>query len=285
MKTNNNYFKQESERLTFRKLTENDIPDWISFFINNDRLRFLGIDLAIPKAELAEKWIMSQLERYKNSGFGHLAVELKESNEFIGMCGIIIRELEGKKEYEIAYSLKPNFWKKGYGTEMAKQMKKFATLASASQVSVTLDSFAGLFNSGKVDIVVMPALAYNTFELYHGLGDNGGIIDKRLYYGMLQTIAKRDQFPEDFGHTMRNYVKTRLKAINKLVKDAEEEIPEKYWINISDTQKNHWNEKFRESRIALRDRGTYNAKALTLFRKVRCKVEPSLAECTSKNKE
>mgnify|MGYP000249851667 CR=1 FL=1 len=106
------------------------------------------------------------------------------------------------------------------------QMKKFADLAGASQVNVTLDSFAELFNKGNVDIVVMPALAYNTFELYQGLGSKGGIIDKRLYYGMLQTITKRDQFPEDFGHTMRNYVKTRMKAINKLVKDAEEEIPD-----------------------------------------------------------
>ena len=159
------------------------------------------------------------------------------------------------------------------------QMKKFATLASASQVSVTLDSFAGLFNSGKVDIVVMPALAYNTFELYHGLGDNGGIIDKRLYYGMLQTIAKRDQFPEDFGHTMRNYVKTRLKAINKLVKDAEEEIPEKYWIKTSQFVKDDIDHFSKRVRIALMDDGVNHPKALHLFWKIRCRLDRSRGEC------
>ncbi|MFT7373495.1 MAG: ABC-type amino acid transport substrate-binding protein, partial [Oleiphilaceae bacterium] len=135
------------------------------------------------------------------------------------------------------------------------QMKKFADLAGASQIGVTLDSFAERFNNGEVDIVVMPALAYNTFELYHGLGDKGGIIDKRLYYGMLQTIARRDQFPEGFGHTMRNYMKTRLRAINRLVRDAEEEIPDKYWIETSQFVKDDIDFFSKRVRIALMDDG------------------------------
>jgi hypothetical protein len=159
------------------------------------------------------------------------------------------------------------------------QMKKFADLAGASQVDVTLDSFAELFNKGKVDIVVMPALAYNTFELYQGLGSKGGIIDKRLYYGMLQTIIKRDEFPEDFGHTMRNYVKTRMKAINKLVKDAEEEIPEKYWIKTDQFVKDDIDHFSKRVRIALMDDGVNHPKALHLFWKIRCRLDRSRGEC------
>ena len=41
------------------------------------------------------------------------------------MTGILLREINGKDEYEIAYSLKPKFWNNGYATEMAKQMKLF----------------------------------------------------------------------------------------------------------------------------------------------------------------
>jgi len=33
--------------------------------------------------------------------------------------------LEGKDEYEIAYALLPKFWKKGYGTELARHMKAY----------------------------------------------------------------------------------------------------------------------------------------------------------------
>lgn len=121
------YFNQESDRLRFRKLTEKDIPSWVDFFVDNDRLRFLGIrDWSKSKEILAEEWIRAQFKRYEEHGFGHLAVEIKESGAYIGMGGIIPRELNGKTEYEISYSLKPAFWKKGYGTEMAQQMKGFA---------------------------------------------------------------------------------------------------------------------------------------------------------------
>jgi len=120
-----NYFHQESDRLKFRKLTKNDILSWVEFFDKNDRLHFLGMDLSKDKKELASEWINAQLIRYKKQEFGHLAVEIKDTNEFIGMGGILTRTLNNKKEYEIAYSLKPKYWGKGYGTEIAKQINKF----------------------------------------------------------------------------------------------------------------------------------------------------------------
>ena len=120
-----NYFNQQTERLKFRKLTREDIPAWTNFFVNNDRLKFLGIDLSKKPETHATEWIEKQLERYETEGLGHLAVELKETNEFIGVGGIIPRDLENQIEFEIAYSLLPKYWKKGYGTELAIQMKEF----------------------------------------------------------------------------------------------------------------------------------------------------------------
>lgn len=117
------YFKQESHRLIFRKLTEDDIDVWSNFFENNDRLKYLGIDISLDKYTLARNWILKQKERYEN-GLGHLAVELKSEGTFIGVGGILPREIDGKKEYEIAYSVLPEFWKNGYGTEIAMQIKK-----------------------------------------------------------------------------------------------------------------------------------------------------------------
>lgn len=121
------YFNQQSERLNYRKLTEDDIPSWVEFFVNNDRLRFLGMDLKKNKETLAESWIRAQFGRYENQGLGHLAVELKKGGDFIGMGGILPRELNGRKEFEIAYSLKPKFWGYGYATEIAKTMKDFGS--------------------------------------------------------------------------------------------------------------------------------------------------------------
>lgn len=159
------------------------------------------------------------------------------------------------------------------------QMKKFADLAGASKVNVTLSNFADKFEKGIVDIVIMPALAYNTFELYKGLGQKGGIIDYRLYYGMLQTISRRDQFPEDFGFNMRNYMLTRLKEMNKMVLDAEEEIPDYYWIETNQFVKDDIDHFSKRVRLSLQDSDVNNSTALKLFWKIRCRLDPSRGEC------
>lgn len=120
-----NYFNQLSERLSYRKVELSDIENWTNFFIDNPRLKYLGIDLSKSAETYSKDWINRQLERYASDGLGFLAVELKDSKEFIGMGGIIMREIEGRSELEIAYSLLPKFWLNGYATEIAKQMKVF----------------------------------------------------------------------------------------------------------------------------------------------------------------
>lgn len=120
-----NYFNQESKRLFFRALTQDDVNPWLDFFNGNDRLHYLGIDRQKSDVVLAQEWIDKQLGRYKNEGLGLLAVIEKESEQLIGMGGLIPREIEGKTYLEVAYSLKPHAWGKGYGTEIAKHMKQF----------------------------------------------------------------------------------------------------------------------------------------------------------------
>jgi hypothetical protein len=161
------------------------------------------------------------------------------------------------------------------------QTHKLANMAGASPVGTSLATFSGQFNNGNIDILFMPALAYNTFELYHGLGTKGGILDVKLYYGMLQTITKKDAFPADFGNNMRKYVVGRLKDINKLVSDAEKEIPAKYWIKASEETKKELIKFSREIRLALKAEGKMDPKALKLLWKVRCSENPSASECST----
>lgn len=120
-----NYFEQETERLQLRKLTTDDIESWVSFFENNEKLPYVGVDLNKDARTLATEWINMQLKRYKEQDLGHLAVVEKASGDFMGTAGILPRTLEGQPELEIAYSLKQEFWGKGYGTEAATQLKSF----------------------------------------------------------------------------------------------------------------------------------------------------------------
>lgn len=120
-----NYFNQQSERLTYRALTENDIQGWLEFFEDTQSLEFLGIDPNKAPLSIAQEWITKQLERYANDGTGHLAVIENSTGAFIGMTGILKRNLNDQIEFEIAWSVKPKYRNKGYATEMAQTMKKF----------------------------------------------------------------------------------------------------------------------------------------------------------------
>lgn len=141
------------------------------------------------------------------------------------------------------------------------------------------------FNNKAVDITGAPGLAYEPMEMYKGLEPNGGIIRWPSLQVTMQLIVRWNKIPAGFAQNSRDLLANKYLEHIKTIEQSEQTIPEKYWIDISDADKNIWNETFRESRIALRDRGIYNGKALTLFRKVRCKIEPNLAECTSKDKE
>jgi len=143
-----NYFNQHSERIQFRKLTMNDVETWTEFFHNNDRLEFLGIpDITKDKKEIATEWIRMQLEKYEKHGLGHLALIEKSSNEFLGMAGIHPRVISEKDVFEIAYSLKPKYWGKGFASEAAKQLKKFGLETKIS------DSFVSIIHKENSDSI------------------------------------------------------------------------------------------------------------------------------------
>lgn len=70
-------------------------------------------------------WIDRSLNSYKQNGFGLWAVILKETNEFIGQCGISIQNINGDLVPEIGYHIKKSHWNKGYATEAAKGCLKY----------------------------------------------------------------------------------------------------------------------------------------------------------------
>lgn len=171
------------------------------------------------------------------------------------------------------------------------QGKKIATLdydnasltmvrrVGASVVGSSTANFAGKFNNGSVDIAYAPAVAYSPLELYKGLEPNGGIFRYKLAQMNFQIIIHSDKFPEGFGQKTRDYAASRYQEAYEIIKTAEAEINPKYWIDPRPQDVAGYDKLLREVRLALRDEGTYDAKALTLMRQVRCKKNPSNAEC------
>jgi ribosomal-protein-alanine N-acetyltransferase len=128
---NPNYYQHETERLFLRRLQKSDIADWAIFFDNNPNLPYLGIISSndtkdYTNLDWSKKQIDIQLDRYQQTGYGLLAVISKETGELIGQTGILQKELKGNIEYEIAYSLIPDEWGKGYASEMSSILVDYA---------------------------------------------------------------------------------------------------------------------------------------------------------------
>ena len=121
------YYNQETDRLIFREIVKEDILNWEPFFNDNPTLKYLGVKLYsdLSSEEKSAFWINRQIDRQKNSEFGQLAVIDKETGEFIGVGGVIYRDLDSGDEYEITYSLLPKAWGKGLGTELAVHFREY----------------------------------------------------------------------------------------------------------------------------------------------------------------
>lgn len=159
------------------------------------------------------------------------------------------------------------------------QAKLVRDLGAQSDPS-DLTNFAGKFNNGKVDIVVVPATAYRPLELYRGLGQNGGIVDYVLAQVSLQIVVHADRFPSDFGQKSREYIAGQFSAYMKTVKGYESEVDPKYWVRVTDANRARYQEMSRLSRIDLVRDGVYDKKMMALLKKIRCQKDPVLAECS-----
>lgn len=161
-----NYFSQTSQNLIYRKLTLADIAEWIPFFSDNPNLPFLGLDLSKTPEILAREWIERQIARYEHEGFGHLAVIEKSSGKFVGMGGILPRNLYAPKEFEIGYHVLPRYWRKGYGTEIAQTMHQFGLTNGIADYFI---SIIAMSNEGSIKVAERNDMALWKTDVYSGM--------------------------------------------------------------------------------------------------------------------
>ncbi|CAN5486734.1 hypothetical protein BH18ACT16_BH18ACT16_05200 [soil metagenome] len=76
--------------------------------------------------EEARGWIDWQLNLYRDHGFGLWVLELKETDELVGQCGLTIQDVEGVDEVEIGYHISKAYWRQGLATEAACACRDFA---------------------------------------------------------------------------------------------------------------------------------------------------------------
>jgi ABC-type amino acid transport substrate-binding protein len=150
----------------------------------------------------------------------------------------------------------------------------------ATPIPSDITNFAGKFNNGTVDIIAAPLVAYNVLELYKGLQPDGGIIDYPLLQLSLQLIGKDDRFPPEIAQKSREYFFHNLDRLLEQVRKEAEAVNPKWWVDIPEADKREYEVMMHDGRQQLREQGYYDASMLALLQKIRCKVNPSRAECT-----
>jgi ribosomal-protein-alanine N-acetyltransferase len=113
----------ETNRLLLRRLQPSDIPSLIDLWCDSDVTQYMGgprdreklqtifeEDLKDPFAEEFDLWPVVE----------------KQTQEVIGHCGLLDKEIEGKEEIEVNYIFKSSAWGKGYASEIGSALIEYA---------------------------------------------------------------------------------------------------------------------------------------------------------------
>ena len=120
----NNTIILETERLSFRRLTMNDLDALFALYHAPDVRKYYSEGIPTYEETRRElEWIVN--ECYVKYGFGMWATILKETSKFIGRCGLCPMDIEGKEEIEVAYMLAKEFWGLGLATEAAQAILRY----------------------------------------------------------------------------------------------------------------------------------------------------------------
>jgi len=114
----------ETERLTLREFTADD-AEFIFELVNEPSfIQNIG-DRGVRTLSDAIKYIEAgPVSSYARNGFGLYVVQLKESGDSIGMCGLIKRD--ALEDVDIGYAYLPKYWSQGYAVEAALAAKEQA---------------------------------------------------------------------------------------------------------------------------------------------------------------
>lgn len=113
----------QTERLYLRRLQNSDISALIDLWCDPDVTEHLGG----PRDRVKLKTIFEEdAENPFAYEYDLWPVAEKQTNEVIGHCGLLDKEIDGQAEIEINYIFKPSAWGQGYATEIGKAIVEYA---------------------------------------------------------------------------------------------------------------------------------------------------------------
>ncbi|MBL4934768.1 GNAT family N-acetyltransferase [Clostridium sp. YIM B02515] len=110
----------ETERLILRKFCETDfsiVYDWLG---NSENMKYRKMTLSEEEAHKYLEWAISNANEEECRNF-EFATVLKETGTLIGAASLFGLD----DEPELGWTIHRNYWRQGFGTEIAKELLKF----------------------------------------------------------------------------------------------------------------------------------------------------------------
>jgi RimJ/RimL family protein N-acetyltransferase len=105
-----------TERLVLKEFSLTDAHGFYELNLDPKVIRFTG---DVPFSSMAEAEIfIRNYDHYDRHGFGRWSVFLKDTNEYLGFCGLNYRL--AVDEVDLGFRLRRSHWGKGYATEAAQ---------------------------------------------------------------------------------------------------------------------------------------------------------------------
>ena len=159
----------ETERLVLRMWREDDFETYARICADPDVMRYLTPEgRPLTRAE-AWRQLAYIAGHWHLRGYGHWAVEEKESGRLVGRLGFL--NPEGWPEFEIGWTLARESWGKGYATEGARRALAYAfeeldrehvisLIRPGNEPSVRVAERIGEKREGTTDVLGMEVMVY-----------------------------------------------------------------------------------------------------------------------------
>ncbi|MCP1224674.1 GNAT family N-acetyltransferase [Sebaldella sp. S0638] len=125
-------------RIEIRKFTEEDFQEYFMLVSNADIMAMIT-GRALQREEAEKRFEKLLCGNKEHESFGSFMVFEKETGDFIGY-GKMVLDIENKTEAETGYMLFPEYWGKGYATEITKLlMEKAEETAVLMKITAIID--------------------------------------------------------------------------------------------------------------------------------------------------
>lgn len=154
----------EGDRFYLREYKEEDFKDLCEIYADPENMKDFGEVYSIEKVRRLMDWTF---DNYKKYGFGFWAIIDKNSEEFIGDCGLSMQRIDGEWLPEIGYHIKKQYHSQHYASEAAQLVKKYAFNTYAYD---KLYSYTNKGNVGSQKVMINNGMTF--FKEYNEDGED-----------------------------------------------------------------------------------------------------------------